>query len=62
MEREFSGVEREDRAVCTSSLSAVDGESNSVVEGDTESRVGFFTALTTVEKVRLQKVHGREHR
>ena len=40
----------------------MDGKSNSVVEGNTESRVGFFTALTTIEKVRLQEVHGREHR
>ena len=40
----------------------MDGESDGVVEGKAESGVSLFTAFTTIEKVRLQEVHGREHR
>jgi hypothetical protein len=58
MELEFGRVESKDRAVSTSSLSAMDGESNGIMEGETESRVCLLTALASVEEIRLKEGNG----
>jgi hypothetical protein len=60
VELQFSRVEEEDRAVSSSTLVAVDGETNSVVEGETKGRVSLFTTFTTVEKVLLEVLNNGE--
>jgi len=60
VEGKLGAVEDKDRAVSSSSLAAAEREANSVVEGKTESRVSFFTALSTVEELILEKIDNGE--
>jgi hypothetical protein len=53
-------VEGKDRAVGSSSLATMNGESNGVVEGETEGGVSLFTALSTIEELVLEKVNNGE--
>jgi hypothetical protein len=62
MELNLSRVEGQDGTVCASSLSAMDRETNGIMEGNTKSRVGFFSAYTAVEQISLQEVNHGEHR
>jgi len=52
--RLFSRVEDQDRAVSSSSLPSMDGETDGVVEGKTKGRVSLFTTLAAIEKFGLQ--------
>jgi hypothetical protein len=58
MELKFGRVKSKDRAVSTSALSAMNGESNGIVEGETESRMRLFTTLAAVEEIRLKESNG----
>ena len=60
MELQLSVGESKDRAVSSSSLATVDGESNGIVERETKSRVSLFTALSTIEELILEKIDNGE--
>jgi hypothetical protein len=60
MELKLGRVESKDRAIGASSLSAMNGESNGIMEGETESRMRLFTALAAVEEVCLKEFNSRE--
>jgi hypothetical protein len=60
VELQLGSVEEEDRAVSSSTLVAVEGEANSIVESETKSRVSFFTTFTTVEEVLLEVLNNGE--
>ena len=60
MEGSLDGAEGHDRTIGSSSLAAVDGESNGVVEGETEGGVSLLATLATVEELVLDLLDNRE--